>query len=178
MSDVSWHEEAAKQARTLQIIDASLVMGCVFFLLIVLAIGPVARQPPPFLPIPLTTMACGLVGIELIAQLAIARGMAAKARRAVVNGAYQPIDPRRTDGQSSPASYLMAVFQTKTIVSGALFEGLAFFCIITYLIEGNVVALAVALLMILGVAAQFPTPSRIIAWVERQIEIIEQEKML
>jgi hypothetical protein len=178
MPDVSWREEAAKQARILQIIVAALVMGCLFFLLIALTTGPAAKPAKPFEPISLTMIACGLIGIELIAQVVVAWSITTKARRGMIDGTYKPVDAQQANGQTAGATYLLSVFQTKTIISGALFEGVAFFSTIVYWIEGNPIALALAVLMILGVAVQFPTQSRIIGWVERQFEVIEQEKMM
>ncbi|MGO9113587.1 MAG: hypothetical protein ACLP9L_30515 [Thermoguttaceae bacterium] len=178
ISNNSWHEEAGKQARTLQIIVATLVMGCVIFLLIALAVGPVVNPPNPLQPISLTMIACGLVGIELIAQVVVAWSIITKARRGIVNGTHNSVDPRQGNGQSFEVTYLLSIVQTKTIISGALFEGMAFFATIAYLIEGNPISLGLAVLMIVCVAAQFPTRSRIVSWVERQIGAIEQEKML
>ncbi len=58
-----------------------------------------------------------------------------------------------------------------------MFEGLGFFGTIAYLVEGNPIALSLAVLMILGVAAHFPTQGRIVGWVQRQLEAVEVDKM-
>jgi hypothetical protein len=72
-SDVSWHEDAAKQARTLQIIVAGLIIGCLSFLLITLGVGPMIKPPalPP--PISLSLIAWGLFGLEFIAWIPATR---------------------------------------------------------------------------------------------------------
>jgi hypothetical protein len=97
-----------------------------------------------------------------------------------------PFLPTQKSGQSPTASQdaenrdarsLLPVYQTKTIISAAMFEGLGFFGTIAYLVEGNPISLGLAVLMILGVAGHFPTPGRIVGWVERQLEAIEVERM-
>ena len=171
MSDDSWHDDAAKTVRTLQIIVAALVAGTLFFLLIALTIAPRGKPPTSPLPISLTLIAAALVGVGLIARAVVLSGIVTNARRKLVNGS----DPTEDDA-GGDAKYVLSVFQTKTIISGALFEGWAFFATIAYLIEASPIALGLAALLILGVAAHFPTPSGTIAWVERQLEKVQQEK--
>jgi len=192
MPDESWHEEAAKQARSLQIIVTALLMGGVVFLLIVLGIGPKVIQPVPLQRSPATWVACVAAGIALIAKAVVAWRIAKKARREIVNGTYTPIHsqqqvvPSPTGGGPSSAenarlrdaTYLQSFFQSMTIVGLVLLEAAAVIATRAYFIEGHPVALGLAILMLVSVAAQFPTQSQIIGWVERQIEAAEQEKML
>ncbi len=176
MSDASWHDEAAKQTRILQIIVAALVMGCLFFLLIVLSIGSVVKPVLTVQPISLTTIASVLAGIELIAWVVVTWAIVTKGRREILNGTYKPVNRQQQTGENDAcreAEHLLSVFQNKTIISSALFEGIGFFATIAFLLERNPIALGLAAVMILGVAAQFPTRSRIIGWVERQMGAIE-----
>lgn len=187
MSDVPWHEDAAKQARILQIIVGAMVAGASAFLAVALTVGAEMRPPQPILPVSLTLIAFLFVGIGLIARTVVLWNMTAKSRREIVNGTYQPVHPGQRmrllpfDCADNPdpyrtARYLLSVFQHRTIISAALFEGWAFFATIAYLAEGNVLALALVVLLILGVSLHFPTQSRLIAWVERELETVEQEK--
>jgi hypothetical protein len=188
MYDELWHEQAAKTARILQIIVGAMAAGASVFLVVVLTIGSQAK--PLILPIPLAWLVVPFVGGELVARAVVLWNIARKGRREIINGTYQPVDPRQRIG-SPPADiadtppdpyrdakYLLSVFQQGTIVSAALFEGCAFFATIAYLIEGNPLSLGLAVLLVLAVAAHFPTQSRAIAWVERQLERLQEEKVM
>lgn len=138
----------------------------------------------------LVLIAILLVGVELIARAVVVWNISRKARREIINGTYQPVGPRQRIGSLSSdvadkppdpyrdAKYLLTAFRQKTMVSAALFEGCAFFAVIAYLIEGSPLSLGLAALLVLGVAAHFHTQSRAIAWVERQMETVEQEKFM
>jgi hypothetical protein len=185
MCDHSWHEDATKTVRILQFIVSAMCAGVLFFLVIVLSIAPQFKLPAPLQPISLALIAAIFAGIGLIARAVVVWKLTVKARREIVNGTYAPLGPRlpsgslpSDDGECHDAGYLLSVFQTKTIISGALFEGVSFFATIAYLIEGDPVSLGLAVVLILGLAAHFPTRSRVIGWVERQLEVVGQEKML
>jgi hypothetical protein len=123
-----------------------------------------------------------LVGVGLIARFIFLRSIVARARRAIANGAYQPFGavqshPSDTrNGQRSDGQCLLSVFQSKTIVSAAMFEGWAFLAVIAYLIDGGPISIALAVLLALAVAAHFPTQSRVIRWVEQQLDAVEQKR--
>jgi hypothetical protein len=184
MSDDSWHEDASKTARILQIIVAAMCAGMLFFLVIALSMAPLLKPPAAMRPILLTLFAFAFVGLALIARAILLWKITAKGRREVLNGTYAPLDPRQRirsvpgeDGGCRDAKYLLPVFQAKTIMGAALFEGCGFFAAIAYLLEGSPVGLGLSLALALGVAAHFPTRSRAIAWVERQLEAVGREKM-
>lgn len=173
--------------RILQVIVAALFAGTLFFLLIALTFVPQAKPPHPILPISLTMIAAALLVVGLIARAAVLWNVTAKARREIANGTYQPLARQRvaplpSDVADKPpdpcrdATYLLSVFQTKTIISAALFEGWAFFATVAYLIEGDPLGVGLAIVLIIGVAAHFPTQSRAIAWVEQQLELLEQKE--
>jgi hypothetical protein len=185
MSDDSWHDDATKTARTLQIIVAALCAGTLFFLVIALSVAPLLKPPAAIRPISLTLFAFAFVGIGLVARAILLWKITAKARREILGGTYTPLGSSQRikpapveDGGCRDAKYLLPVFQAKTIMSAALFEGWAFFAAIAYLLEGGPVGLGLTLALILGMAAHFPTRSRTIGWVERQLEMVGQEKML
>ncbi len=188
MSDMSWEEQATKAARILQIIVGAMAAGASIFLAVVLTIGSQAKRL--ILPIPLAWIVALVVAVELIARAVVLGNIASKGRREIINGTYQPLVPRQRSRSLPPdiadkppdphrdAKYLLSVFQQQTIVSAALFEGCEFFATIAYLIEGNPISLGLAVLLALAVAANVPTQSRAIAWVERQMERLQEEKMV
>jgi hypothetical protein len=179
--DAPWHDAAAKQAKILGIIVAALVMGCLMFLLTTLFIEQIGK--PPAWPVPVMAYTvCGLLAMMAVMWIVVTGVIASKARSEIVKGTYESFDPKQNvvstgDAAGRDAQYLLPVYQLKTIVSAAMFEGLGFFAMIAYLIERNPISLGIAVAMILGVAAHFPTQGRIISWVDRQLEAVEVEKL-
>ena len=151
MSPLSWQEEAAKQARILQIIVAAMLGGCLFFLLIVLTIAPQVHRAAKSAPVTISLIAVVVFVFVLVARCVFVTYVTWNARRQIVSGTYHPCPEAR---------YLITVFQSKTIGSAAMFEGCGFFATIAYLVEGNPIALGLAVLTLLLIAAHFPTPSR------------------
>ena len=194
MPDVSWHDQAAGRVLPLQIIVAALVAGCVSLLVVFLSIAP--PKPPAAADNPvamLTLVAALFAGIAVIARLVVLATIASKGRRAILEGNFRefpggtasipPAAPPRPDrGPEQPgeppgdAGNLMTLFHVRTIVGAAVLEGCAFFASIAYFLERNPLALGLAIFLILGVAAHFPTRSRMVGWVERQLQWLEQER--
>ena len=179
--DAPWNDDAAKQARILGVIVAALVTGCLIFLLTTISIGQFGKPPDGPVPVMAYTV-CGLLAMVAVLWVVIMKVIAAKARHEIVNGTYETFDPRQTaatagDVAERDARYLLPVYQLKTIMSAAIFEGLGFFATIAYLIERNPISLGVAIAMIVGVAAHFPTQGRIVGWVQRQLEAVEVERL-
>jgi len=189
MTKNSWQDQAATTVRTLQIIVGAMAASASVFLVVALIIGPQAKPPRPILPIPLAWIVVLFVGVELIARGVVIWNIDRKGRREIVKGTYQPLGSRQhivslpSEVAEKPpdpcrdAAYLLSVFQQRMIVSAAMFEGCAFFATIAHLVEGAPLSLGMAVLLVLAVATHFPTESRAIAWVERQLETLQQEKM-
>jgi membrane protein YdbS with pleckstrin-like domain len=64
---------------------------------------------------------------------------------------------------------IMGIYQTRLIVSMALLEGAAFFNLVAYLIEGQVVNVAVAFVLLVLMMIQFPSRRRVEDWVEAEL---------
>ena len=185
MRDDSWHDAVAKRVIAVQIIVGALLAGILFFL----AIALVVRPPTKLLPLahprrdnhdrhwpgrPVVDL-CPLVLHILVAR----------ARRKILEGTFWTSGVRpcsiagtNTDVPAGDAGSLMAIFQSKIIVAAGMLEGGAFFAAITYLVEGGPIGLALAVVLWLGIAAHFPTPSRVIGWIEQQLELLDRERLL
>ena len=187
MHDDSWREAATKQVRVLQIIVGALVAGVVFFLMIVLIICPPANLAPGML----TAVAVIFAGAMLITYPVVLRIPVATACRQILAGTFRIVDSWKCGslgtsdlGASdrgiglSDVQCLLSLFQRKTILGAAMIEGCAFFAVIAYFIEGGFVSLGLAGALLAGLAAHFPTLSRVTGWVDRQIELLEQERTL
>jgi hypothetical protein len=190
MSNDSWYDEAAKTVRILQLIVGAMLAGASIFLVVALTFGPQVKPPGLTLPIPLALVAFLAVVIGIITVTVVLWNISRKARGEIIDGTYQPVDWRQRIGSLPPdvahepldpcrdAKYILSVFHYRTMVSVAAFEGWAFLATTAYLVEGAPLSLGLAVLLVLGVAAHFPTQSRAIAWVERQMEILQQERIM
>jgi hypothetical protein len=182
MSDESWREDVGKQVRILQFIVCAMLGGILFLGVFVLSIAPQVNRAAPSQPVTLTMIVAMLVGVGLIARFLFIQYITVKARREIAKGVYQPFGTLRLpasdmrNGQRSDAQCLLSVFHSKTIASAAMFEGWALFAVMAHLIDGGSISLALAILLTLGVGAHFPTRSRAIRWVERQMDAWELER--
>ena len=138
----------------LQIIVAALLMGVLSFAAVAFFLGSkreadVARTPM------LTYMSMAFAGVALILYFVVPGLIAARSSRAL--------------GRDASAAAYAPVFQTKTIVACALAEGAAFFALVAYIIEGNLLSYAVVGVMVVAMLFQVPTRSGIRDWCEGQL---------
>ena len=109
--------------------------------------------------------------------------VAKQQRRAIASGkltADSPINAtpgKGANGAASSPGGLPVAFLTQLIVGAAMNEGAAFFALVAYLIEKNPIALAVAIVLIAGVIARFPTAGRVERWLEQQREKLREDQL-
>jgi hypothetical protein len=166
----------AAQVRTGQIIVGSLVMGVFTFLAIVLALGgqkkgPAANPTLTYFVLPPMALSC------VVAALIVPKLIAASARKGIMRGTW-PALTSKEGVNPTDAVKLAGVYFTQMIVGAALVEGAAFFATICYLVEHNDVALGVAVVLLLGLATFVPTVPRVEAWIDGQLEQMEQDRQM
>ena len=177
--DENLREHLSGPVLTMQIIVFALTMGLLFFLAIVcfLTWGSM-RGSPDAMPL-LTFIGLGLAATLIAIRWIVLQVMTAGARHAILRGMS---DSGRSGSSSDlpdhAAGQLLALYQTRMIVGAALLEGPAFFLLITYMLEHSPWSLLAAIVMILGVAAHFPTQDRVGGWVERQMSVLQEEQQL
>jgi hypothetical protein len=161
--------------RTMRIIVSALALGVMTLFVVVV----VMRQQNPNRPVPdppiITFIALGFAGLQFVLQAVIPNLMAAGARRRIAAGQWPP-----GMGASVPADdlgKLCMLYQVRLVVGAALVEGAAFFLLIAYLLEGQIVALAGAAVMLALVLVRFPTRSGLEGWLSDQQEQLRQERM-
>jgi hypothetical protein len=189
MSDEPWHGEAVAEAWILQILVCVMCGGVLLIVLLALFIHPQFDPDAPILPVGMPYVIIPIfLAAGLIERLFVTRQTVGKARREIASGTYQRSGAKRRGGSPSPsasdvrngqrsdAQCLLSVFQSKTIVSVGMFEGIALWPAAAFLVEGNPINLGLAVLLMLGVAMHFPTRSRVIRWVEQQLDALQQEK--
>ena len=191
MLEPACREEIARRVRTSQIIVGALVAGPLVFLVIVFVVIQQGFAGVPETAPILTYIALAFAFSAVLARLIVPNLIVAQSRRNIIQGTWQmPVSAHSQSGysqtvqedfarfieQTGDAGRLLFVFQTRTIVAGAVLEGAAFFALITYMIERSPLALIVAVLLILGVALHFPTRSGVIRWIEDQLRLVERER--
>jgi hypothetical protein len=185
MSTNSWPDEIGPHLRTLQIVIAALTTGCLIFMVIALFLVQIrpgaaaGNEVPPMI----TYLALGFAGVAVVARIVLPRMIESSARKSIADGTWQfPAGNQNSDQLTErlerlgDAGKLLAVLNTRTIIAGAILEGSAFFALVAYLVEHSPLALAAAIVMILGVALNFPTVSGVTRWIEDQLAAIEQAR--
>lgn len=189
MFEGSWREEIRPFVRTSQIIIAALTMGPTTFLAVagVLVARGVFDTPDDSLFFLLHGVLIALVVVEMIVWMIVPNTVVAQGRRRIAAG-HRTLSagPGATGPgaaglgafieRTGDAGHLMVLFQTKTIVAAALFEGTAFLAIIVFMVTQSLIALGIAIAMIFGVILQFPTHSAVSHWIDDQLALLQQER--
>jgi hypothetical protein len=156
---------AARGVTTFRFMTIALLAGCGIFATIVLVMP---HEAPADEPIGSYVM-LGLA-VACLAALTVTTGpLAAAAGRKRLAGV-------KPSGEAD--SLRQRLFGQYTIMFTrrvALLEGPSFALLVAYMLERQVWVLAVVGALMLGLAAQFPTESRLSGWVDGQIERIRDE---
>lgn len=163
-------ETIINQVRTLQIIVAALIVGCLTFASIAVFLRtspePAEGEEMAFV---VTSMALAFGAFALVAQFVIGPMLRRQSRQTIVNQeGSSPDDPQR----------LLAGYQTSTIVSAAFAEGACFFNLIAHLIEGSPYTLLMAAVLVVSIAFRFPTVAGVSDWLEREMRMVQEERQM
>ena len=96
---------------------------------------------------------------------------------AVVAAVAVPMKMARQQGRPSaangvdPATPLLAGFQARSIVRGAILEGVAMLNAFVYMQERQPESLVAAIVLLLGVAVTIPFKARTAEWLERELRL-------
>lgn len=185
MTDSAVEEHLGGLVRTLQIIVGAMAVGVIAFL----SVGSVV--PPDMLPFStdpssrvLTTLALVWGGMTLVAHVAAPKVMERKGVARIARG-EDPVAGSSPSNSTLPpeiaatdAGKLCTLFATLTIVRSAMIEGAALLAGLAFVTEKQITALCAALALIAILLAWFPTRNRISAWIEQQLQVIEQTKTI
>ena len=183
--DPSWQADIGKAVRTGQIIVGALVGGCLFFLFILLVLAPTGMAGGNRDPL-ITWIALGFGALTVVLRLIVPGLVVSRTLGAIARGTYQlglgqgrPVPNfERFIERTGDAGLLWTVYLTRTIVAGALLEGGAFFLLISYLLEGQLLALGAAIFLIVGIALLMPTRNSVIHWIEDRLRDVEMERQM
>lgn len=166
----------AGQVRVLQIIVGAITLGPLVFLGVVFSIPPKPEAAAD--KTLLTYLACGLAAAAVVARLLIPPLVAIRFRRQIAAGTWPP-PGQAANLHAAPlddAGKLCALYTIRTIIAIAILEGAAFFLVTAYQIERNLLALGIAGVLIVTIALHLPTRARVAAWVEGQLQRLNDDR--
>jgi hypothetical protein len=164
--------------RVMQIIVGALIAGVCIFVAIVLFLVEVQNNgrglaPRGDLPV-VSLMAVVVLVLGAISGAVLAANITRAALRQIAAGTWTLPTGARPDAFPTDAGKLLAVRQTVMIVTLALLEGPAFMACIGYLLEGEGWVMGVVGMALAAMLVNFPTDSRVRAWLERQLERVAE----
>ena len=158
-------DELRPVLRTSQIIVGALVLGVLNFAAVAAFIRTTGPQGPPNQAF-ITYVALASAGIATVAHFIVSTVMTGQLRKSFVGDREGSVRP--------PAQ----AFQTLLIIRSAILEGAIFFCLVSYMPEGQTIAMVAAGVLLLLLLVQFPTMGRMSAWVENELMVAEQMRQL
>ena len=163
--------------RTSQIIVGALLAGCVAFLVVALVVvgGPSDSIEPTVLTYIASAFATVLVFVRFVVPGIVVAQARCHIRQGTWKGPSGNLSSNATQ-QDGDTGKLIQVFMTRTILAAAVLEGAIFFLLVVYLSERSALSLALAVVLIIILAAGFPTVSRVSGWFEEQSRLLDEER--
>ncbi len=161
--------------RTLQIIVAALASGVLMFALIT-----VFRPGGGFKPWDTNAIVSVILAIVSIGMIPARWFVPAILVQAATRQIALAGTSSNTARDHQPAATdddefrLLAVFQTRTIIAGAILEGTALMNLVAFLLEGQAYSFVLALLCLAGILAGFPTQHAVTGWLEHQLRRVRE----
>jgi len=182
MNATPWQDQLGAQVRTLQIIIFALAFGSLLFATVVIFVGLKEQWHWDLSPIALIGLIFG--GAILVARLAVPSAVVVQGRRQILQqlrGALEEdgeTSGTATELDANVASQLRQLLSTRTIIGGALLDGVILFLLTASIMEDSLIALLAAGLLWLLLAAHFPTYGWAEQWMENQWRLLQEEQSL
>lgn len=149
-----------EQLRTMQIIAGALLMGVISFAGVAAFMGLEKEAGDPFM----AYIAAGFAVLMFVMHLLVPSMIAGAAMKQ--SGQNETTEDRTGDN-------LVGIFQTQLIVVMAMLEGAAFFNLVAFIIAVQWWSFAVVGLLLLAMAAKFPTRFKVESWLETKHHELE-----
>jgi hypothetical protein len=181
MSDIDWREQLPPRVLTMQIIVGAMSFGCFCFLIIAILIAPNMENADKGSL--LTYIALGYAAAILAIGIFLPGIIFAQGRKNIHQKLFSTgsqIQDNAAVGtkekENGKVQLLLQIFQTKTIVVCAIFEGSAFFLIITYMVDHSIYLVAAAVVLLILLTAKMPTTGRVTNWIEDNLRLLDEER--
>jgi hypothetical protein len=125
----------------------------------------------------MTYLALGFAAVMIVIHVVVPYRLATNARRARARQVVR-FDERGTsaDGLDSESVDLLGIYQDQLVMRAALIEGPAFFLLLAYMVEGQLIALLVAGLLLLRQLSMIPSQTRVERWLDEQRELLAEDR--
>jgi hypothetical protein len=153
--------------RTARVVHFALCLGVVV-LTVILVVVRHTQAVQANVPV-LLYVAIAFAVIEIAAAWIVPVLSDKEVRKRMIRGEEKPQNP-------DPLVNWAMLYQTRMIIRCALLNGAAFLQPIAYLLTGHPVPLVLAGTLFLLLVLQYPTRDRVTAWIDRQRDLIEQER--
>jgi hypothetical protein len=192
MADSETQSFIDRLTRTLQIIIGALVAGVIVFLVIAVfvqlhpgrpAVANPGQNPPRSTAMPVLTLtACVFAATMMPLSIVVPKLMVDATRKRIAadkNKLSASSGASALDAQlRSDVHQLAGAYQSQKIVGAALNEAVAYLATMAYLIEGNYLALGLAIALLGAVAARFPRRAAVEQWIGDQFERLSAQRGL
>jgi hypothetical protein len=163
--------------RTMQIIVAALMVGCLCLLVVALAVKGGPKQTSAM---SMSTYLLSAASVCLVlAGYALTGVFVARARRKIRLGTWsspvQHVDAEWAK-QNTDIGKLVQVLVSQTILAASIMESAVLLSLVAYFLEQSPLSLTLAVLLILALAAYFPTADKIETWLDEQMRLLEEER--
>lgn len=162
-------------ARVLQIIVASMVIGPLILAGTTFAVVDRESLHTEISLLSLGVIAVGFGGIAASFVLPIV--LATSMRRRIAAGTSPTMHTSPALADLGEDGKLLMGYQAGLLVGCAALEGPAFFGLIATIIDGSLIALAIAVICLLILATRFPTAGGLQEWLQRQHRAMEEDRM-
>ncbi len=160
--------------RTAQLIIGALASGVFFFLIIVtLFLG--ARVQPFDVSAMISLVMAGFALASIPTRLLVPGLVVNTNCRKIAQGTWVSVQrqpnaplPETDEGK------LLQVYLSKTIIGAAILEGGAFANLVAFMLEGQIYSIVLAVLLLLGILAAFPTRTGLTEWVESHLRRVQE----
>lgn len=151
--DGSAGADISQDVRGMQVVGVSLMMGCAFFGAIVLFLRGFSSEIYKGAGI-LTWLGLGVAVVLLMLSFVIPSSIGARSANSIAEH--------------------IGVFRSKTIVGMSLCEGGAFFNLIAYMVDEQLIGLGATALLMGRIAMQLPTVGGVTYWMRERMRSVEQ----
>ncbi len=165
-----------ERVRPIQIVNAALVAGVLFFTGFVL-FGHVPGKPPAIAD-QLTYVVVAVFFVALLVWVFLPGRVADRQVTKIASRTWTPPTrgPTPQSAFATDTAKLLLAYQVKSIIGSALLEGAAFFAAVVFMLQREWFVLAIVAVAIILMLATFPTRGRVRAWVEARLIRIEEAR--
>ena len=161
---------------TLQIIVISMAGGLIMFAIGILLIGgasqPVGLDAEPQ-QLVLSYLVMFLLPVAIAVSMLFPRIAVGLQIRQLAN-----TDSEERQHEEIPFEELRGWYMTKKLIAVAIMEGIGFFALVTYMVEGSWIVLPVVAVAMVAILTHFPTMMRVENWVDETRQHIAEQRML